>query len=38
MPEWVKVTDKCASEDSELLLVGNELDGETDKVESLHRK
>lgn len=31
MPEWVRVTDKCASGDAELLLVGNELDGETDK-------
>lgn len=30
--EWVRVTDKCASEDAKLLLVGNKLDGKTDKV------
>ncbi|XP_015209139.1 ras-related protein Rab-12 isoform X1 [Lepisosteus oculatus] len=32
LPKWMKMIDKYASEDAELLLVGNKLDCETDRV------
>ena len=31
LPKWMKMIDKYASEDAELLLVGNKLDCETDR-------
>ncbi|XP_063075815.1 ras-related protein Rab-12 [Engraulis encrasicolus] len=32
LPKWVKMIDKYASEEAELLLVGNKLDCETDRI------
>ncbi|KAI1888969.1 hypothetical protein AGOR_G00174240 [Albula goreensis] len=32
LPKWMKMIDKYASEDAELLLVGNKLDCETDRT------
>ncbi|MBN3307027.1 RAB12 protein, partial [Amia calva] len=32
LPKWMKMIDKYASEDAELLLVGNKLDCETDRI------
>ncbi|KAJ8407004.1 hypothetical protein AAFF_G00292800 [Aldrovandia affinis] len=32
LPKWMKMIDKYASEEAELLLVGNKLDCETDRV------
>ncbi|KAJ8374950.1 hypothetical protein SKAU_G00055300 [Synaphobranchus kaupii] len=32
LPKWMKMIDKYASEDAELLVVGNKLDCETDRI------
>uniref|UniRef100_A0A4W5QNU5 small monomeric GTPase n=1 Tax=Hucho hucho TaxID=62062 RepID=A0A4W5QNU5_9TELE len=32
LPKWMKMIDKYASEEAELLLVGNKLDCETDRI------
>lgn len=32
LPKWMKMIDKYASEDAELLLVGNKLDCESDRI------
>ncbi|XP_035285793.1 ras-related protein Rab-12-like isoform X2 [Anguilla anguilla] len=37
LPKWMKMIDKYASEDAELLLVGNKLDCEADRVITRHQ-